>query len=154
MSEKGILERALWRGKRIDNGEWVVGHLTKQRHSPKDPNYAPPYELQFVIDHEEKGVMLTSFINPATVGQCTGLRDKNGKLIFEGDIIKSVHPSPDVPKQIGVVKWHEYEYGWQWDTGGRFLDYIDYAGDMYEIIGNRWDNPELLHNIQQLEEKP
>lgn len=80
-------ERYLFRGKRIDNGEWIDGYLTKQRHSPLDSNYSAPYNLEYVIDHEEKGVMFTSFVDPATIGQCTGLKDCNGKLIFEGDII-------------------------------------------------------------------
>jgi uncharacterized phage protein (TIGR01671 family) len=64
-------ERYMFRGKQLDNGEWAMGRLA----SASD-NRALMYSLDLFWDAD-----------PATVGQCTGLRDKNGKLIYEGDIV-------------------------------------------------------------------
>lgn len=90
-------------------------------------------------------------VNPETVGQFTGILDKNGKKIFEGDVMFVTHLTPnpywDYTSVIGVVQW----------TGGAFEvkgveneDYIPYGWlhdscrACREIIGNIHDNPELL----------
>lgn len=62
-----IRERHMVTAKRLKGGETVMGYLTKARHSPKDPNYSPPYNLEFVVDYEEDSVMRTTFINPDTI---------------------------------------------------------------------------------------
>lgn len=124
----------LFRGKRIDNGGWVEGYLTKQRHSPKDPDYSPPYELQFVIDHEEKGVMITSFIDPATMGQYTGMLDKNRKRIFEGDIVIDDRGWPGIVTWLDDGRWMVVSHA----KGERYVGYVDKAPNR-EIIGNIHD---------------
>lgn len=64
----------MFRGKRVDNNEWVYGFLSKSRGNN--------HFLSLCIDHEENGVMLSSIVEPETIGQYTGLTDKNGKKIF------------------------------------------------------------------------
>lgn len=127
--------RGLWHGKSIDNGEWVKGYLSKSRNIEEKPAL-----LKFCIDYEDKGVMMSCIVDPETLGACTGLRDKNKKLIFEGDILR-------IPGYYLPVVVH-----WSPTCAGFFVD--DISDDFLimefsdvvngEIIGNIHDNPELL----------
>lgn len=77
-------------------------------------------------------------VDIGTVGQYTGLTDKNGKKIFEGDIVKA----PD--GEIFKIEWHSVALSWILrNKKSSCLAYLRYL-DMFEIIGNIHDNPELL----------
>lgn len=129
-------ERFLFRGKREDNGEWVEGFLSKSRGENK--------QLELCIDHEEKGVMCSSIVIPETVGQCTGLEDKNGKLIFEGDIVEDGDSG-----LFGKVIFATAADGFDGMTGFMVDDVDDglqnYNGFWHsvEVIGNVYDGLEL-----------
>lgn len=130
-----------YRGQRVDTKEWVYGYLTKSRTSPR--NSEPPYTLQWVIDHEENGVMLTSFVIPETVGQSTGLPDKNGKEIYKGDIIIYCN-------EKALVIWNECGYELQWLSKQCYYreELFFWATERkISIIGNIYDNPELLQEV-------
>ena len=121
----------LFRGKRTDNGEWVEGYLCECHH--KDTGKYD-YAIQEMF---ENGYIMHEVI-PETVGQYTGLNDKNGKKIFEGDICKhrSNYSGNTV---ISVVTY----------TDGHFLALVcENSGfelsEKLEVIGNIHDNPELL----------
>lgn len=121
------MREILFRGKRADNGKWVYGYLSIMWGS-----------LHIGTDfHEDKVI-------PETIGQYTGVIDKNGKKIFEGDIVKFSHPAFKKSK-IGFIDWEENEVGFVF----RIIDdytYFAYLGDFYEVIGNIYDDKELLEN--------
>ena len=125
----------LFRGKRIDNSEWAFGSLLIGR------------TATFIWNNPE---VFAKDIDRSTVGQYTGLTDKNGKKIFEGDIIKIV-PDYDYSDDYSISKVYSYNgilcvdyHGDDFDsTALGFLD--DYLPDGdFEVIGNIHDNPELL----------
>lgn len=88
------------------------------------------------------------YIDEKTVGQFTGLYDKNGKEIYEGDIIKTLHPFKN-RKHIGEVIFEEYEF----NIKGFSFSHYDYPSEAFsegtkymEVIGNIHENPELLES--------
>ena len=130
------MREILFRGKRVDNNEWVYGFLSKSRGNN--------HFLSLCIDHEENGVMLSSIVEPETIGQYTGLNDKNGKKIFEGDIVRY-----NGEKHIVVFETRG-------ETGyfGIKIDHIETWGfclsvpaKLMEVIGNIHDNPELAEGL-------
>jgi len=80
-------------------------------------------------------------VDPATIGQCTGLKDKNGNLIFEGDIIK-YEPSPKYAFEIFAIVWHKNGFFMENKSSRFHLDTKTVASS--EIVGNIHDNPQLL----------
>ena len=148
-----VNERFLFRGKREDNGEWVEGFLSKSRGENK--------QLELCIDHEEKGVMCSSIVIPETVGQCTGLKDKNGKPIFEGDVVKLTDTNNNIEWKAYVVFGNPYgEFNWGWnlmyigektkvDTDILLWTEMEETGAYCEVIGNVYDNPKLLQRSDE-----
>lgn len=119
----------LFRGKRVDNGEWVEGLLSimwGQYHiiQPNDENTAYPIILK-------------------TVGQYTDFTDKNGTKIFEGDIIDFSNRSDGDGYGVVVYDADETEFGFVYDSIYRGLGRLYYSRNI-EVIGNIHDNPELL----------
>lgn len=123
-------DRYLFRAKRKDNGEWTEGFLLKR------------WDGLWIFTIDEK---FADLIIPSTICQCTGLKDKNGKLIFENDIL-SGHIDVEFPEDETrkCVVWHEN--GWCTNEPG--CDYYeeldDFDSENFEVIGNMIDNPELL----------
>lgn len=116
----------LFRGKRKDNGEWVEGYLYITHNGVYEIGC---YNTQMNIER------WTFEVDPATVGQFTGLMDKNGKRIFEGDIVRDVDTG-----NIRTVEYHRNRFVFV-SLLRHFFDVI-YEED-WEVIGNIHDNPEL-----------
>jgi uncharacterized phage protein (TIGR01671 family) len=102
-------------------------------------------ERNFDVDRQRE----TAYeLNNCVLLQCTGLKDKSGKLIFEGDILKSTDENNVISKfdsntGIGVVEWFE-KYGF-WNVSKIENSLGDILQDGFvEIIGNKYENPELL----------
>jgi uncharacterized phage protein (TIGR01671 family) len=91
-------------------------------------------------------------VHTDTLGQFTGLTDKNGKKIFEGDIVRHHNGNPYAINSIvekGVVYWDDVTCGWRRTSNGAFhhgvVDTYRMSHEcVYEVIGNIHDNPELL----------
>lgn len=120
------MREILFRGKSKDNGEWVEGSLIAYADGDC-----------FICCEELKDVLNKYQIDSKTVGQYTGLKDKNFKMIFEGDIV-------EYHEGIAKITWEETEalFGIKQDNDVR--DFNSYWGQDLEVIGNIHDNPELL----------
>lgn len=143
------MREILHRGKRKDNGEWVYGDILK---SDEQRFIVPVMGVSCVEEYEHadtnKFIQLYAYeVIPETVCQHTGLNDKSGKKIFEGDIIKI---DEYVKETFGVEDGKVFYYG-----GSFLIDKIRLLNSICvfvdceyvlrgEAIGNIFDNPELL----------
>ena len=140
-------DRYLFRGKRIDNGEWVIGNCIDDGVTGQVFIHAVGNSVNESDKVGEEGCLqFVAFeVAPATICQCTGLKDKNGRLIFENDIL-SAHLDDKFPEDETRTRvvWHEN--GWCTNEPGcddhEELD--DFDSENFEVIGNIFDNPELL----------
>ena len=135
------MREVLFRGKRIVNGNWIEGYYSKGFLFPEEETLR---DFIYTFSEESgKWEFDYAIVDLETVGQYTGLCDKNGKKIFEGDIL-------DCGDRITYVSWHE-GCG-TWDC--KFVRYkgklcsngIENAEWKYRatVIGNIHDNPEML----------
>ena len=137
------MREILFRGKRADNEKWKSGLLCKQL----DLDGTDELCIQ-TWDREAQGVSSRVVaVIPSTVGQYTGLTDKNGKKVFEGDILKHFN-KPTIQAEAYDIYKVEFD-----EVRCMFVGRINtavtaelkkYLGDYYEVIGNIYDNPELL----------
>lgn len=162
-------DRYLFRAKRIDNGEWVIGNLITNvffRLGQSIPYILCPDKAKYDCFEdftEENGIFE---VRPDTICQCTGLKDKNGKLIWENDVVKkgfyidynSVYQEEYVPsviseEYVGTIKFEHFAW-----AVGIFNDHLkcilpicelsEHSEDIkyFEIVGNIFDNPKLLES--------
>ena len=141
--------RYLFRAKRLDNGEWVQGCYIYDidRDCGESLNeFAHRIQPLYANAYAEP-------IDPSTICQCTGLRDKNGNLIWENDILHNgnyfvikwnapcarfdivLNNSHNIP----IGKWEPMICDWKTNDFKEYRKSVD-----YEVIGNIFDNPELL----------
>ena len=146
------MREIVFRGKRIDNGEWVEGAYMPHYYSTRYGKVAAIFTNDDVLCKTYRFP-----VDPSTVGQYTGLKDKNGKRIFEGDMLKPF--DDDIDKM--VVEFHHGtfvlclygERGYMGESGGWIFEGnygviecepLSSYGEDIEIIGNIHDNPEML----------
>lgn len=141
--------RYLYRAKRVDTGEWVEGSLVTGvffRLGQEIPYMFCPnladYDC-FEDFSEENGIFE---VEPSTICQCTGLRDKNGKLIWENDICDRKEQYPEIIKYCGGDWTLDYSYASYRESGVCYCNLGFYTEERkcIEVIGNIFDNPELL----------
>ena len=172
------MREILFRGKCVDTGRWYEGqyiHLHKTTHCPiGDLGRFPDNDIHQIVfermtDWELPNQHLRVDVDPETVGQFTGLTDKNGKKIFEGDVFKfpdEIFESYYTSCGTEYNSWETENYGvigFDEDSGRydfvqyRFennvveadlhenqdIDFADFVREL-EVIGNIHDNPELL----------
>nr|DAM17406.1 MAG TPA: YopX protein [Caudoviricetes sp.] len=123
----------LFRGKRTDNGEWAYGVPTKDNHGEM-------VMVESTFECEEYNCCGANclYVDENTVGQYTGMKDNNGKPIFEGDILK-----------LGIGKTRFVFYGvssFRHTIYNGYAKEFDFKDKGYQVIGNIHDNPELLRS--------
>ena len=146
------MREILFRGKRLDNGEWVEGSLvTMTGPINNGRKYILPTGQGLSFQHHgEQGESIGSFIgvDPETVGQYTGLIDKTGRKIFEGDIIKGVINGGEFDTlefPAGPVYFENGAFYYRERKNSTPLPIADYVPQMIlEVVGNIYDNTELL----------
>lgn len=144
ITEKGKVmeDRYLFKAKRSDNGEWVIGNLITNvffRLGQSIPYILCPDKAKYDCfeDFTEGNGIFE--VRPDTICRCTGLNDKNGNLIWKNDIVKDT-------VIYGVVKWDYANARYVIDDReDGYQDYSEWWQET-EVIGNIFDNPELLEN--------
>lgn len=124
------MREILFRGKRKDGLEWFYGSYMEHYYSSR-------YGRVSAIFTNDDSLCQTYRIpvDPETVGQFTGVIDKNGKKVFDGDVIKAIASNPageDIEATV-IVSLDDYELMWD----------IEHSHEI-EVIGNIHDNPEML----------
>ena len=138
-------DRYLFKAKRVDNGEWVQGYIVKYGYTGRE---------KYSIVPEYASDLYSFLIDPSTICRCTGLKDENDKLIWENDILHNgnyfvvkwnepcarfdivLNNSCNIP----IGKWEPIICDWKTNDFKEYRKAVD-----YEIIGNIFDNPELLN---------
>ena len=135
------MREILFRGKRLDNGGWVEGYLCKTVMHLETFHQNVVVDCIEVYDGESYLNIVFRNVSANSIGQFTGLRDKNGKKIFEGDILKRTNGN----KYVWYVDYKNCAFCANQSNCnyacelGELLDQIE-----LEVIGNIHDNPELL----------
>ena len=136
--------RYIFRGKRKDNGKWVYGGIYYQKADEVKE------EAAYIIGGSLNNVGVAYEVIPETVGQYTGLTDKNGKRVFEGDIVycksRLDNANMVVIFECGQFRMVLSENYRSYQTNSGFYDINCFDK---EVIGNIYDNPELLEGNEK-----
>ncbi len=150
--------RYLFRGKRIDNGEWVKGNLIQSCDATDgwETIIIPVKNSNMFTKHIKHGYGNLGFenwyrVDASTICQCTGLRDKNGKLIWENDIVGfwdtySTESGLAEADCIGKVVWDDETISFQ--VTNRLSAESYEVLDECSVIGNIFDDAELLEGAE------
>ena len=138
-----------FRGKMIPENEWIFGTILRIPSPPvcfgksetdkyyiqfPDPRYMPDWNMPYKMVQGE--------VNPETIGQYTGLHDKNGKEIYEGDIVRII-VNNNIEK-ICRVEFKNGIFGVMFSKNKELTAFPHFCNTTFEVIGNEYDNPELL----------
>lgn len=124
-----------FRGKRLDNGEWIYGYYghkeASEQHFIMVETMNSHHDWTYFTDYE---------VDPKTVGQYTGLKDRHGQEIYEGDILR------DDEMGLNVVWWENGSFWLEmfYEGGQSLMEHLTDYNEVCEVIGNIYENPELL----------
>ncbi len=133
----------IFRGKRVKDGAWVEGSLLTVQISDRCAYLI--FGSEFRLDGEDVKSMSHAAVDPSTVRQFTGLRDRSGARIFEGDILKAAKRVSCIPTgKLGYAKWSDVMCSYEIRTaGGAYLLDAE-CGPSFDIVGNVFDDAALL----------
>lgn len=147
-------DRYLSKAKRLDNGEWVEGYLFDDGFEN-----GRMFVGELVIEEyhgtacDDWSITGIDFyeVDPSTICQCTGLKDKNGKLIWENDICDRKEEYPEIVKYNNGDWTLDYSYLKGKESGYCYcnLGFYVLGRKCVEVIGNIFDNPELLESEEK-----
>lgn len=138
------MREILFRGKGIETGEWIYGFIIHQAYfrGVKVDNY-----LIFNCTDTKDGNICSSYlVDPETVGEFTGLYDKNGTRIFEGDIVYVGDSKEPLYVCQMDFEWVCIDFRELMDCKHR----LEYRPVKYEVIGNKFDNPDLYNKMTDI----
>lgn len=128
-------DRYLFKAKRTDNGEWVEGYIFQLKGTDRYFIFTGELDITGLYPN-----YIRREVNSSTICQYTGLTDKNGKKIWENDIVLV----PDDEEQC-IIKWDDYCARWcMMQCESIMYDFDNYSNNELEVVGNIFDNPELL----------
>lgn len=140
------MRKILFRGKRVDNGEWILGSLIKVK--IKNATAWIIFKPDFAFTNDGMKSLGHAHVDPETVGQCVGLKDMNGKWIFEGDVLEH-HIQGNILVNRGVVNWDAKNARWAHQLNTMNPCFYMHNPETVEVIGNIHDNPELLEGVKE-----
>ena len=130
------MREILFRGKGAHSGKWVEGDLLSGGYD---------YVTAIRKFSEMRGVV--TGVAPETIGQYTGLTDKNGEKIFEGDILQFDYKGKNLGVNgVAAVVFENGKFGVKWGNYKQFVCLDGFANTTLEVIGNIYDNPELIED--------
>ena len=134
------MREILFKAKRVDNGEWVEGYYLR------DQYHIGGKDIIFYRKDSDRFTVYTNIIDIETLCQFTGLYDKNGNKIWENDICDRKEKYPEVVKMTNGDWTLDYSYAIGRDYGNSYCNLGFYVNERkcVEVIGNIFDNPELL----------
>mgnify|MGYP001629162147 CR=1 FL=1 len=146
------MREILFRGKRVDNGKWVQGfYVCKKRPYFKDKGADLEHIIYDNVEVEDNDykqfvdtIMTTYVVDPETIGQYTGLTDMNGRKIFEGDIVWD-----NYDEDYGKVEWDNDTARFIITCSTSTVNSDNTCGEELEIVGNIYDNPEVMEKIEE-----
>lgn len=141
------MREILFRGKRIPHGEWVEGFYGKKgvdeytKHCIMRSTLVNQGGIYYYFTDSE--------VDPDTVGEFSGKRDKNDRRIFEGDIVDGLFRFTTPLRAVCTFK--DGAFGLAWTHGGvdHFSAFTSICNVEYEVVGNIYDNPEMLEQEVQ-----
>lgn len=132
-------DRYLFKAKRVNNGEWVIGYYgVIGKRNVIIEKYAENYYCPDTCESRHGNQIHE--VNSKTICQCTGLRDKNGKLIWENDIVKINNDKVNT-----LITFRDFEIICTIPNEKYYKHRLEYDTE-YEVVGNVFDNPELLES--------
>ena len=137
-------DRYLYKAKRIDNGEWVQGALFNG-----ESHCIIGQEIKFSPYTEHECKIVGYEVDRDTICQCTGLKDKNGKLIWENDIMVA-HLDDSFPEDTTYARvvWNNNGFCTK-EQGSEDISPLDkFDQEYFEVCGNLFDNPELFEVVE------
>ena len=130
--------------KKSANVRWKMNDRFRYRVWEKTQNKWLHFDFSTYPTYQDR--ICQALTDGETFYQCTGLKDKNGKLIYEGDIVKTIYNRPDgvIINRICVIEYNRSAF---WINYGIAASYLYNDDCIYEVIGNRYENKDLLNEV-------